>query len=198
MIAHFFPVSSSAWQLYVRFVIRFSFFIHYINYSHRIYGHCFMCLISRHFQMFTRKRTINVNWDRRIGYWIKKTIDIYVACLLIAFNSSNWESMGTANCASFEPQQVSIFWTEFRNPWSRYELWAVANFHVMFARFKLNCNQPQVVIRNEAKRANFSFSRFNKSVEYILVVYHCGAHMDLRSAGFICQLIATYYFDLLL
>lgn len=35
----------SEWQLCA--FLSFGFFIHFINYSHRIYGHCFMCLIFR-------------------------------------------------------------------------------------------------------------------------------------------------------
>lgn len=136
-----------------------------------------------------------MNWDRRIGYWIKKkTIDIYVADLLFAFNSSNWKSMGTMWLFTFPPQQTPN-WAEYihRNIIRRSWYWPLQTF-IWCPMFNVHLfqdgDQRLVVILNEAKIGDYSFSRFHKSVEYIFffVVYHWVSFpltQDLSSDGFI-------------
>lgn len=142
-----------------------------------------------------------MNWDRRIGYWIKKkTIDIYVAGLLFAFNSSNWKSMGTMWLFTFPPQQTPN-WAEYihRNIIRRSWYWPLQTF-IWCPMFNVHLfqdgDQRLVVILNEAKIGDYSFSRFHKSVEYIFFCSLSLSKLSPHSGSqfwwiHICQLIAT-------
>lgn len=96
-------------------VLSFGCFLFIINYSHGIYGHCFMGLISRCFRcLLENEQSTWIETEESDIELKKTTIDIYVACLLIAFNSSNWESMGNVWIFVFQPQQTSN-WAEYIN-----------------------------------------------------------------------------------